>query len=81
MASINFFIATKETTYLFNNHLQAPVWLQVNWIDGTIAATTQFILSDRIIITMLTKIVHREKSRVLRRELQEQSKLHNDQFL
>ena len=81
MASINVFIATKETTYLFNNHLQAPVCLQVNWIYGTIAATTQFILSDHIIIKMLTKIVHWEKSRVLTKELQEQSKLHIDQFL
>ena len=77
----NFFDSYKETTNLFNNHLQAPVWLQINWIYGTIAATTQFILSDHIIITMLTKIVHREKSRVLRRELQEKSKLHIDQFL
>lgn len=77
----NFFESYKETTNLFNNHLQAPIWLQINWIYGTIAATTQFILSDHIIITMLTKIVHREKSRVLRRELQEKSKLHVDQFL
>lgn len=77
----NFFDSYKETTNLFNNHLQAPVWLQINWIYGTIAATTQFVLSDHIIITMLTKIVHREKSRVLRRELQEKSKLHIDLYL
>ena len=76
-----FFDSYKETTYLFNNHLQAPVWLQINWIYSTIAATTKFILSDHIIITMLRKMVHREKNGVLRRELKEQSMLHIDHFL